>query len=245
MPFEIDPSYNDVAARIADLKALHPNARLRPVNELKPYTIETIGDKTFIVYTAACYRDADDELPGIGVAWEPFPGTTPYTKNSEVMNAETSAWGRAIIAALASESKTIASAEEVRNRSAEVPTETKASTPKATPRTNSRSANPAEPITDKQQSFLNRLMNETGLDIYDLHVREVISREVVTPPDLSKGEAKAAIDYLIGVRDGTNPAAGQPERREVSAAPSEDDAARMAAAQFDLEAPDDELDRPF
>lgn len=242
MPFEIDPSYNDVAACIADLKALHPNARLRPVNELKPYTIETIGDKTFIVYTAACYRDADDELPGIGVAWEPFPGTTPYTKNSEVMNAETSAWGRAIIAALASESKTITSAEEVRNRSAE--TKPEAPAPRATPRTNPRPTNPAEPITDKQQSFLNRLMNETGLDIYDLHVREVISREVVTPPELSKGEAKAAIDYLIGVREGTNPPAGQAERREISTVPSEDDAARMAAAQFDLEA-DDELDRPF
>jgi hypothetical protein len=28
--------------------------------------------------------------PGIGMAWEPFPGRTPYTKASELMNAETS-----------------------------------------------------------------------------------------------------------------------------------------------------------
>lgn len=59
-------------------------------------------------------------MPGIGVAWEPFPGRTPYTKDSELMNAETGAWGRAIMAALAADAKKgIASAQEVRNRSAD------------------------------------------------------------------------------------------------------------------------------
>ena len=74
---------------------------------------------TFVVYTAAAYRTPDDPKPGIGCAWEPFPGLTPYTRKSELQNAETSAWGRAIVAVLASESKAIASAEDVRNRSAE------------------------------------------------------------------------------------------------------------------------------
>lgn len=72
--------------------------------------------KTFIVYTAAAYRTPTDTTPGIGTAWEPFPGLTPYTRDSELQNAETSAWGRAIVAALASESKSVASAEDVRNR---------------------------------------------------------------------------------------------------------------------------------
>jgi hypothetical protein len=76
-----------------------------------------IGGKDFVVYTAAAYRAPDDERPGIGTAWEPIPGKTPYTKDSEVMVAETSAWGRAIVAALAGETKRIASADEVRNRS--------------------------------------------------------------------------------------------------------------------------------
>jgi hypothetical protein len=78
------------------------------------------GDDVFIFYTAAAYRTPDDPRPGIGVAWEPYPGRTPYTKASEVMNAETSAQGRAIVAALASDSKAgVASREEVRNRRAE------------------------------------------------------------------------------------------------------------------------------
>ena len=54
------------------------------------------------------------------MAWEPFPGRTPYTFNSELMNAETSAQGRAIVAALAADTrKGVASQEEVRNRAAE------------------------------------------------------------------------------------------------------------------------------
>ena len=72
----------------------------------------------FLVYAAVAYRSADDVLPGIGCAWDPS-GMTPYTKNSELQNAETSAWGRAIVASLASESKAVASAEDVRNRQAE------------------------------------------------------------------------------------------------------------------------------
>lgn len=48
-----------------------------------------------------------------------MPGKTPYTKLSELQNAETSAWGRAIVAVLASESKSVASAEDVRNRQAD------------------------------------------------------------------------------------------------------------------------------
>jgi hypothetical protein len=112
--------YIDVAARIADFKETHPDGRLRPANPDKPYTVETIDGKTFIVYAAACHRDADDVLPGIGVAWEPFPGTTNFTRNSELQNAETSAWGRAIVAALQGDTKkSVASAQEVRNRSAE------------------------------------------------------------------------------------------------------------------------------
>ena len=119
MPFELDPSYKDVPARIADFKAKHPDGSLQPYDPARPFEIVTVGDRTFIAYTAAAYRSPEDPRPGIGVAWEPWPGRTPYTKDSELQNAETSAWGRAIVAALASESKTIASAEDVRNRQAE------------------------------------------------------------------------------------------------------------------------------
>jgi hypothetical protein len=132
MAYELDPNYKQVPERIADFKARWPEGNLEPVNKARPYWIERIpvvtelddrslveSTRTFIVYAAAAYRSPRDEHPGIGLAWEIFPGKTPYTKDSELQNAETSAWGRAIVAALASESKSIASAEDVRNREAD------------------------------------------------------------------------------------------------------------------------------
>jgi hypothetical protein len=112
--------YIDVAARIVEFRTKYPDGSLQPFDPSQPYKIETFGDAVFIVYTAAAYRTPEDVRPGIGIAWEPFPGRTPYTRNSELQNAETSAWGRAIVAALAADTKKgIASAEEVRNRQAE------------------------------------------------------------------------------------------------------------------------------
>lgn len=119
MGFDIG-DYNDVPARIAEFRAKHPEGSLQPADPAAPYRVEKIGEKAFIVYIAAAYRSPDDLRPGIGMAWEQFPGRTPYTRDSELQNAETSAWGRAIVAALAADTrKGIASAEEVRNRQAE------------------------------------------------------------------------------------------------------------------------------
>ena len=108
--------YIDVAERIRLFRDKHPDGSLQPANIDKPFDMVTIGDKTFIVYVAAAYRTPDDSRPGIGAAWEPYPGRTPYTKDSELMVAETSAWGRAIMAVLAADSKRVASLDEVRAR---------------------------------------------------------------------------------------------------------------------------------
>jgi hypothetical protein len=92
----------------------YPDGCLRPA---APWRVEQIGDKAFVVFEAAAYRTADDPNPGVGTAWEPFPGRTQFTRDSELMNAETSAWGRAILAVGAADTrKGVASAEEVRNR---------------------------------------------------------------------------------------------------------------------------------
>lgn len=111
--------YVDVAERIRTFRDKHPEGSLQPLDLTKPYEIVTIGDKTFVVYVAAAYRTPDDTRPGIGTAWETFPGLTPYTKGSEVQNAESSAWGRAIVASLAADTKKIASLDEVSARKAE------------------------------------------------------------------------------------------------------------------------------
>jgi hypothetical protein len=108
--------YIDVAERIRLFRDKHPEGSLQPANLEKPFDMVTIGDKTFVVYISAAYRTPDDIRPGIGAAWEPFPGRTPYTKDSELMVAETSSWGRAIMAVLAADSKRVASLDEVRAR---------------------------------------------------------------------------------------------------------------------------------
>lgn len=106
-------NYNDVATRIAEFREKFPTGSLRQLD----LQFLTFGGKDWVVYTAAAYRTPDDECPGIGTAWEPVPGKTPYTRDSEVMVAETSAWGRALIATLAVDSKKgIASADEIEDR---------------------------------------------------------------------------------------------------------------------------------
>lgn len=111
--------YVDVPARIAEFRAKYPEGSLQPADLAQPYRIEQIGEQHYVVVVAAAYRNPDDPRPGVGMAYEQWPGRTPYTKNSELQNAETSAWGRAIVAALAADTKRIASSEDVRNRRAD------------------------------------------------------------------------------------------------------------------------------
>lgn len=114
--FKMASDYNEVSSRIQEFREKHPEGSLQQVS----MTFETVGGKDWVVYTAAAYRTPDDERPGIGTAWEPIPGRTPYTKDSEVQNAETAAWGRALIAVGAADAKKgIASADEMRPRQEE------------------------------------------------------------------------------------------------------------------------------
>jgi hypothetical protein len=111
--------YIDVAARIVEYRGIYPTGALQPWRD--PYIAEVkMPDgsiKSFMVYSAAAYGSPDDKLPGVGYAWEPIPGPTPFTRDSELQNAETAAWGRAMVAKLAVDTKKgIASMEEVRNR---------------------------------------------------------------------------------------------------------------------------------
>ncbi|MCI0583336.1 MAG: hypothetical protein L0227_10710, partial [Chloroflexi bacterium] len=62
---------------------------------------------------ACAYRTPDDLLPARGWSWLALPGSTPYTKGSELENTETSAWGRAIGALGIGIASGIASADEV------------------------------------------------------------------------------------------------------------------------------------
>jgi hypothetical protein len=104
--------YVDVAERIADFRAAYPEGTLQ-----SECGFHEIDGRWWAVVKAYAYRTAGDVRPGVGLAYEVIPGKTPYTKDSELQNAETAAWGRAIIAVGSSDSKRgIASKQEVRNR---------------------------------------------------------------------------------------------------------------------------------
>jgi hypothetical protein len=105
-------NYVEVNERIVEFYKRYPNGSLQ--SEYVP-----VSSPDLVVVKAYAYRTPDDPRPGMGLASEPFPGKTPYTKDSELMNAETSAWGRALAALGFEVKRAIASREEVRNRTAE------------------------------------------------------------------------------------------------------------------------------
>lgn len=115
MGIDLD-SYNTVPERIAEFAVKYPTGCLQRLD----LQFVTVASVEWIVYTAAALRTPDDMAPGHGTAWERVPGLTQFTKNSELQNAETSAWGRAIVAVLAADTrKGIASRSEVEPRNAE------------------------------------------------------------------------------------------------------------------------------
>jgi hypothetical protein len=123
--------YIDVATRIVEFREKYPEGSLQQVKyellEVPVYTkdketgeVSQSAVRVYLAYTAAAYRNPDDKLPGVGTAWEPIPGPTQFTRDSEMQNAETAAWGRAIVAALAADTKKgIASRDEVASRKGE------------------------------------------------------------------------------------------------------------------------------
>ncbi len=69
--------------------------------------------KPRVMVQGLAYRTPDDPLPGVGWSWMELPGTTSYTKGSELENTETSAWGRAIASLGILIDRSIASANEI------------------------------------------------------------------------------------------------------------------------------------
>ena len=186
-------SYVDVAERIRIFKEQYPTGCLRPFNPAEPFKIMEIGGREFIVYTACAYRTPDDAMPAVAVAAEPSIGKTSFTKDSEVMNAETSAWGRAIVACLAADTQKIASANEVRNRQQET-TQPVAS---VTPITK---AQPAQKKTaqasEAQIKYINSLL--TGIGGTEITVKDLTGGTAIA--DLQIVQAKQVINDLLAIK---------------------------------------------
>ena len=84
--------YIDVPSRLGMALIKFPELR---VTESNPVIVK-VGDAMFVQVTTTVWRTPDDPIPCRATAWEPIPGASNFTRNSEMMNASTSALGRAL-----------------------------------------------------------------------------------------------------------------------------------------------------
>jgi hypothetical protein len=194
--------YIEVSDRIIEFRAKYPDGCLRPADLSTPYRIERIGEQTFVVVVAAAYRSPDDTNPGIGMAWEPCPGRTAFTRLSELQNCETSAWGRALVAVGAADARRgIASADEVRNRSRDAQVSGNHS-----PDSNE---SPAEPrmITRPMVTRLQILLTEAGIKDRGeklAYCENLAQRPLSSSNDLTMAEGKLIMDTLVEAAQDTH-----------------------------------------
>ncbi len=210
--------YVDVPARLKMLADKYPQVR---IVEYQP-TVKQLGDKTYIEVKVQAWRDPDDKFPAIAYCWEPFPGTTPYTRDSEQMNAATSALGRLVAIMLPGAFNKQASANEVLHRAGPPKQQPKFDTPAIDPwadqpthkqqieaiverKNNERKAASAgSAATMPQLKMLSARAKAKGLTIADdlrVFCADTISRDITNTRDLTKAEASKVIDALIALPD--------------------------------------------
>lgn len=180
--------YIDVAERLQEFRAKYPEGTLQQVDV---QFIDFAGG-SWVIYTAAAYRTADDERPAHGTAWEPVPGRTPFTRDSELQNAETAAWGRAIVAVGAADTKRggIASKQEVQHRQADRDVDTGPMTAKTRGQMFALFGQKGPDDKDEQLAGINQITGggyESRGDLTEEHARAVIA-VLRTRPDKPKPE---------------------------------------------------------
>jgi hypothetical protein len=150
-----------------------------------------VGDKLYLVCTVTAWRSADDPIPSIASAWEPLPGVTPYTRNSELMVGFTSALGRALGYMGIGIQSSIASANEVNARrdDAEGPT------------------SPSEP----RRAPVGSAVPQTGDGPSQAQLRMLQALKYTGPTPRNKREASGLIDTLKKAQQQLDEAAGQEE----------------------------------
>jgi hypothetical protein len=183
--------YVTVAERLRIFMDRYPEGSM----QLDPVEFRDIEGKTWVIGRAYAYRTPDDPRPGVGTAWEQIPGTTPYTRNSEVQNLETSAWGRALAAIGIGIDKGVATWEEVqRGKAADRPKVVPAGVSGPLAREVAK-----EPITERQLPMAKRLLSTVGDGSMDVVTR--ILGQYQPPEVWSKYEASQIISALKDLGD--------------------------------------------
>ncbi len=216
--------YIEVSERIQLFVEQYPTGSLQAEWEM----VERDGEQWLWV-KAYAFRYPDDQRPGVGHAWEPVPGRTPFTKGSELMVGETSAWGRALAAIGIAVHRGIASGNEVRTAPARAdnPVASKVADMGAyrTPSGGHKSEG-AQPATTKQIGLLKGTMSKQNISevvLADFCAQQLgFELPVDGLPALTKAQASVIIDALL--KQPARPAAPVEDDPWIrSTAPVEDD----------------------
>ena len=200
MAFNID-NYVDVPTRLAEALKRYPDLRIQ---ETAAEVVTMPDGSTFYRCTITVWRDAADLIPSIATAAEPYPGKTPYTKNSEFMVGMTSALGRALGYMGFGISKSIASRNEIEAR--QDPNKPEAQIAPISRETiekhiKNKIANQKTWPTiasQKQLYYIKSLSKGAGFDAAALHdyIAVTLNSDAVTLETLSPEQATQVIDAL-------------------------------------------------
>ena len=112
MSFDLS-NYTTVHERIIQFYEKYPNG----IISTHPAKVIEIGSALFISVVAEVTLDKNEPLTTIiAEAWEPYPGKTPYTKDSEQLNGATSSIGKALAQLGIGIRAGMASTDEVQHR---------------------------------------------------------------------------------------------------------------------------------
>lgn len=159
MTFDLN-GYTTVNQRILTFYDLHPQG----VISTHPAKVMDLGAAVFISVIAEV-RTTPDAPPISAEAWEVYPGKTPYTRDSEMMNAATSAIGRALMQLGIGIDKAAASADEVQARAADRPNATAYNERQERRKEGSGHGDPMKPATEKQIAAVRRMMGAVPIDL--------------------------------------------------------------------------------
>ena len=192
MTFDIS-NYTTVNERILMFYDKYPTG----VISTHPAKTVELGSSTFISVLAEVYT-APDSAAVCAEAWEPYPGKTPYTRDSEMMNAATSAIGRALMQLGIGIDKSGASADEVKARTPLDVIEDKARAPKP-PKTEWDRPDRVNSLggikaTEKQLKLVHARLHSIG--VHEHHhkldtLTKFLNREVEVFEDLRKADIDA------------------------------------------------------
>lgn len=221
--------YVDVPHRLKMVAEKFPEVR---IVESQP-RIVTIGDRTFLEVKVQAWRDPSDQHPAVAYCWEPYPGDTPYTRDSEQMNAATSALGRLAALLLPGAFVKLASANEVANRAgppsnyvpkAKGPVPVVGGGEDPFPPTfrndpqvqeivereqkKRATASANAPATEPQKKAIAATARRKGLTVAeDLRqfAADAVGRDIASAKDLTKSEASRVLDDLNELPDAPKP----------------------------------------